>query len=93
MGAVLYGEEWVATVRYHLAATARTGRFATMEGELYHIEGNPLAMLQRNYILCLADGREVAFFVIAMPPTTASEEKYAVGTVGPLVMPAPTELR
>jgi hypothetical protein len=87
-GDIFYGEERVARVRFRLAATARTGRAAGMDGEMAVIDGGPLAMERRNYILRCADGREVAFFVTAMPQSN-NEATYAVGTVGTIVPPTP----
>lgn len=83
-GDVLYGEEWAAIVRYDLAPTTRTGRAAGMDGIVKVIEGGPLAIMPRNYILCLDDAHEVAFFVTEMPDAPGGN-RYAIGTVGPIV--------
>ncbi len=84
IGDVFYGEERVATVHYQLMRTVRTGRAAGMDGEMAVIEGGPLAMTQRNYILRLDDHREVAFFVTELPDISDSGRSI-VGTTGPLV--------
>lgn len=84
VGDVLYGEARAATVRYHLTPTARTGRAKGMDGAVEVITGGPLAIVQRNYILCLDGGREIAFFVTAMPDAPGGI-RYIVGTVGPVV--------
>ncbi len=84
IGDVFYGEERVATVHYQLAPTPRTGRAAGMDGVVAVIEGDPLAMTPRNYILRLDDHREVAFFVTELPDQS-SNSRYAVGTTGPIM--------
>ncbi|MDQ6906196.1 MAG: hypothetical protein M3176_05140 [Chloroflexota bacterium] len=84
VGDVLYGETRIATVRYHLTPTVRTGRAKGMDGAVEVIAGGPLAIVQRNYILCLDGGREIAFFVTALPNVPGGIH-YMVGTIGPIV--------